>query len=106
MKQALIVTQGAAGALIWADEKIQIPAVTPEQILDPTGVGDAFRAGLLKGLALGVDWTAAGRIGSLAATYVLETQGPQAHAYTLSEFVTRYVSVFGPDEFSEAAISG
>ena len=105
VKRALIVTQGEAGALIWAEEKIQIPAVTPEQILDPTGVGDAFRAGLLKGLVLGVDWATAGRIGSLAATYVLETQGPQAHEYTLSEFVARYRGAFGEDEFSAAAVS-
>jgi len=105
VKRALIVTQGEAGALIWAEEKIQIPAVTPEQILDPTGVGDAFRAGLLKGLVLGVNWATAGRIGSLAATYVLETQGPQAHEYTSSEFVARYRGAFGEDEFSAAAVS-
>jgi adenosine kinase len=98
VKQAVIITMGAEGALIWADEKISIPAAPPEQILDPTGVGDAFRAGLIKGMALGLPWSAAGRLGSLAATYVLETTSAQAHHYTLEEFISRYVAVFGEDE--------
>ena len=111
MKQAVIITQGEKGTLIWADKKIQVPAVPPQQILDPTGIGDAFRAGLLKGLALEMDWLTAGRIGSLAATYVLETQGPQAHTYTLSEFASRSnryqtvllgAEIFGQDKFTAA----
>jgi adenosine kinase len=57
---------------------------------DPTGVGDAYRGGLMKGLALGLDWTLAARLGSLAATYTLEEQGPQSHRYTPAEFVARF----------------
>lgn len=102
VKQAVIITLGADGALIWTDEKINVPAVTPQQIVDPTGVGDAFRAGLIKGIALGLPWAAAGRIGSLAATYVLETASAQAHHYTIDAFISRYVSVFGEDEVTSA----
>ena len=100
--RAVIVTRGEQGSVIWAGEEIAVPAVPPQQVLDPTGVGDAFRAGLIKGLALGMSWETAGRIGSLAATYVLETHGPQAHHYTLEEFVARYRGAFGEDEFTVA----
>jgi adenosine kinase len=106
VRRAVIVTLGDEGAMIWTDEKIQVPAVPPRRILDPTGVGDAFRSGLIKGLALSLPWDACGRIGTLAATYVLETKGPQAHSYTLPEFVARYRSVFGEDEATEALASG
>jgi adenosine kinase len=102
VRRAVIVTLGEEGVMIWTDEKVQVPAVPPRRILDPTGVGDAFRSGLIKGLALGLPWDACGRIGTLAATYVLETQGPQAHSYTLPEFVARYTSVFGEDEVTAA----
>ncbi len=105
VKTAVIVTQGKEGACIWTGgETIQVPAAPPRQIADPTGVGDAFRAGLIKGLALGLPWGTAGQIGSLAATYVLETESAQAHHYTLSEFVARYVEVFGDDQFTQAVL--
>ena len=61
-------------------------------------MGDAYRAGLLKGLALGLGWESAGRIGSLAATYVLEHDGPQGHHYTLSEFAERFRRQFDDAE--------
>jgi adenosine kinase len=105
VKRAVIITMGADGALIWADDRVEIPAVTPKQILDPTGVGDAFRAGLIKGLALDLSWAATGRLGSLAATYVLETTSAQAHHYTLDEFVSRYESIFGEDEVTAALVT-
>jgi adenosine kinase len=97
---ALIVTRGEEGSLIWADEKYHVPAVPPERILDPTGVGDAFRAGLMKGLALDLPWPVCGRIGSLAATYVLETEAPQSHTFTLEAFAARYATAFGEDAFT------
>ena len=106
VRRAVIVTLGDEGAMIWTDEKILVPAVPPRRILDPTGVGDAFRSGLIKGLALDLPWGACGRIGTLAATYVLETEGPQAHSYTLPEFVARYHSVFGEDAVTEALVQG
>ncbi len=104
VKRAVIVTLGAEGAVIrlGGGSEIHVPAAPPTQIVDPTGVGDAFRAGLIKGLALGLPWSACGRIGSLAATYVLETKGPQTHAYTLGEFVARYRATFGEDEATDA----
>jgi adenosine kinase len=98
-----VVTLGEEGARIWTDsEEILVPPAPAKAILDPTGVGDAFRAGLLKGLALGLPWVTCGKIGSVAAVYVLETKGPQAHSYTLAEFVERYVSAFGEDEATSA----
>ena len=103
VRRAVIVTRGEKGSLIWAaGEEIRVPVVPPAQVLDPTGVGDAYRAGLLKGLALGLPWKIVGQIGALAATYVLETPGPQAHAYTIAEFVARYQNVFGTDAFTDA----
>lgn len=93
----LIVTLGEKGSeIVRGKESISIPAVKERQCLDPTGVGDAFRAGLLSGLMHRFSWKTAGCMGSLAATYVLETDGPQNHEYTPAEFVQRFQKVF-PD---------
>jgi adenosine kinase len=62
---------------------------------EPTGVGDAYRGGVIKGILRKYPWQVAGRIGALAATYVLEQYGTQNHAYSLPEFVARYDEVFG-----------
>lgn len=87
----LVVTLGENGAAIYnGDKKVLVPAVPPKQILDPTGVGDAFRGGFVRAVRLGLDWEICGRMGALAATYCLETRGPQEFSYTLSEFVQRY----------------
>lgn len=94
--EVFIVTLGEKGALIRTSEcSYDIPAVKPDVILDPTGVGDAFRAGLMKGILKGFPWDISGRLGSLAAAYVLETEGPQSHHYHLDEFKNRFVKVFG-----------
>jgi adenosine kinase len=93
---ALIITRGENGST--AQEKarsITVPAVTPHHIVDPTGVGDAFRGGLLKGLAMGADLEICCRLGSVAATYALEHLGGQSHAYTWNEFRGRYEKHFG-----------
>lgn len=101
VKRAVIVTRGEKGSHIWAGgEEMVMPVVPPQQVLDPTGVGDAYRAGLIKGLALGLPWRICGQIGALAATYVLETHGPQTHSYTLAAFGERYKTVFGEDAFT------
>lgn len=93
--QTLIVTRGEHGSTVYRrDGVFNIPAVAPRREIDPIGVGDAYRAGLLKGLMLGLGWESAGRIGSLAATYVLENDGPQGHHYTLAEFVERFQQHF------------
>jgi len=87
----IIVTRGEKGASIYAEGKeFNIPVVPPEQIVDPTGVGDAFRSGFLTGYSRGWGWELCGEIGALAATYCLEQRGPQSHHYSRKEFVTRF----------------
>ncbi len=87
----LVVTLGAKGAAVYAEgRRFDVPSVPPRAILDPTGVGDAFRGGFVRGYLLGLDWVTCGQMGSLAATYCLETQGPQEHNYTPAQFVARY----------------
>jgi adenosine kinase len=89
--KVVVVTRGEKGATIASDGcRHEIPAVPPVQVLDPTGAGDAFRGGLLRGMEAGLGWEVAGRLGALAATYCIENLGPQNHAYTRAEFVTRY----------------
>jgi adenosine kinase len=93
--KTLIVTHGGAGSHIYAGgEHYEVPVFPVTTIADPTGVGDAFRAGLLRGIASGFEWTLCGEIGSLAAAYVLEHTGPQNHTYTVPEFVARFRTVF------------
>ena len=92
----LVVTRGADGAsLISQDAPVDVPVVPPKAIADPTGVGDAFRGGLLTGLVRGYPWEVAGRIGALAATYCLEQVGTMNHRYTVAEFAARYRENFG-----------
>jgi adenosine kinase len=94
--RACVVTQGAEGSRIWSQDVVyHIPAATPRSVGDPTGVGDAYRAGLVKGLALGLPWDLAGRIGSIAAMYALEQPGPQSHRYSLADFLSRFEAHFG-----------
>ncbi|MBN2303862.1 MAG: carbohydrate kinase family protein [Anaerolineae bacterium] len=91
----LIVTAGDAGSHIYVEgEHVQVPVFPVDRVADPTGVGDAYRAGLLKGMASGFDWLLCGQIGSVAAAYVLERSGTQNHSYTLPEFVTRFRTQF------------
>lgn len=93
---ALVVTRGEHGSTIHhAGARVDVPAVAPHRIADPTGVGDAYRGGLMKGLAKGADLPTCARLGSVAATYALEHLGGQSHAYTLVEFMERYEQHFG-----------
>jgi len=92
---ALIVTRGEHGStIITKEERVNVVAVTPRRIVDPTGVGDAFRGGLMKGIALGLPYAESAQIGSVAATYALEHLGGQSHAYTFDEFMERYEEHF------------
>ena len=94
---ALVVTRGEKGSsVLQKDRRIDVPAVAPHRIVDPTGVGDAFRGGFMKGLAAGADYEVCARIGSVAATWALEHLGGQSHAYTWDEFRERYAQHFGP----------
>ena len=95
-----VVTRGEFGATLYAEgEEISIAAVEPVVIVDPTGVGDAFRGGFLKGFSRGWKWSTCGQVGALAASYCLEQQGPQGQEYSLAEFVARYRRHF--DDFGE-----
>jgi len=93
---ALIVTLGAKGSVIHTKQKThEIPSVKPKSVQDPTGCGDAYRAGLLYGLLNDLDWETTGRIASLMGAIKIEHQGPQNHTFTLESFKKRYKAAFG-----------
>jgi adenosine kinase len=93
----LVVTKGEKGCTIHTKDGTEdVPAVTPDRIADPTGVGDAFRGGFMKGLAMGAPYSTCAKLGSVAATYCLEHLGGTSHAYTWHEFSKRYQEHFGP----------
>lgn len=93
---ALVVTRGEKGSSLYtASESHEIPAVKPHRIVDPTGVGDAFRGGFMKGMMDGKPYLTCARMGTVAATYALEHMGGQGHAYTLPEFEARFRASFG-----------
>jgi adenosine kinase len=94
--EALIVTQGAEGSVIYTKEgTITVPAVKPRAVVDPTGCGDAYRAGLIHGLLHGLDWETTGRMASLMGSMKIESRGPQNHEFTRSEFDRNYQDIFG-----------
>ncbi|HKA38848.1 MAG TPA: carbohydrate kinase family protein [Burkholderiales bacterium] len=94
--KALVVTLGARGSLIMTGgQRIEVPAVKPEQVLDPTGCGDAFRAGLLYGIAGGFDWAVSGRLASLLGSIKIAQRGAQNHHFTRDEIAQRYKEAFG-----------
>jgi len=106
LAEIIIVTRGENGSDIYLPEdSIHIPIVPTARIADPTGVGDAFRGGLLKGIAMGWPWEISGRLGALAATYVLEQRGTQTHRYTPSEFVTRFRKHFDDGGLLDAMLT-
>jgi adenosine kinase len=93
---ALVITRGENGCtILQGTTSIDVPAVTPHKIVDPTGVGDAFRGGFLKGMADKAPYEICARLGSVAATYALEHLGGQSHAYSWTEFKSRYEQHFG-----------
>lgn len=102
----LIVTRGSKGSIIYhkkdgndgASVGIKIAASKPKRVVDPTGAGDAYRAGFLVGLAEGRPLAVAGRMGSVAASYAIETSGTQEHTFTKSDFWNRYKKNYGPIE--------
>jgi adenosine kinase len=93
---ALIVTQGEAGSRIYLGaEEIVIPAAKVQAVVDPTGCGDAYRAGLLFGLEQGWPWAVCGRVASLLGAYKIEVAGTQNHRFSTAQFATRYAENFG-----------
>jgi len=94
--QAIIVTRGAEGSRIYHDGAIiDIPVVAIDELEDPTGCGDAYRAGLLYGLMNDMDWQTTGRIASLMGAIKISSAGTQNHSYTKDEFYARYKETFG-----------
>jgi adenosine kinase len=94
--EALIITRGGAGSWIYATgTRHEIPPARPQRVADPTGCGDAYRAGLLYGLQRGVDWPGTGRIASLAGAIKIEHHGTQQHSYDWAEFALRFRDNFG-----------
>jgi adenosine kinase len=93
--EALIVTQGAAGSTIYTRAgELVIPAAAVGQVVDPTGCGDAYRAGLLHGLLHGLDWRTTGHIASLMGAIKIESRGTQNHRFTRAEFDRRLAGAF------------
>ena len=94
----VVTTLGRQGSRIASRDGVtEIPPAPTRQEVDPTGAGDAYRAGLVAGLLRGLDLPAAGRVASLAATYAIEHVGTAEHAYTRDEFARRYGDAFGSD---------
>jgi len=94
--QAVIVTRGGEGSLIHADGKvIEIPAAPVAQLADPTGCGDAYRAGLIYGLQNDMDWETTGRIAGLMGAIKIEHAGTQNHGFTRSDFEERFKEAYG-----------
>jgi adenosine kinase len=92
----LVITRGEHGSSVYEGAtRADVPAVMPARIADPTGVGDAYRGGFMKGLAHRSDLTTCARIGSVAATYALEHLGGTSHSYSWQEFTARYGQHFG-----------
>lgn len=94
--KALIVTLGAQGSVIYAQgRQIEIPCARPSEVVDPTGCGDAYRAGLLYGIANGLDWESTGRLASLLGAIKIAHRGGQNHAFTRDEIAARFKAQFG-----------
>ncbi|MGC3980024.1 MAG: carbohydrate kinase family protein [Steroidobacteraceae bacterium] len=94
--EALIVTHGAQGSVIYTrGEQITIPAAKPAAVNDPTGCGDAYRAGLIYGLMNKLGWEVTGRIASLIGAIKIAQHGPQNHRFTRDEFAAQYQAAFG-----------
>lgn len=93
---ALIVTRGEQGAQIFTnDQQFDIPCVKADAVVDPTGCGDAFRAGLLFGLTKEMDWPTTGRLASLMGAIKIASQGGQNHAPSIAEIEERFQNAFG-----------
>lgn len=91
----VVVTLGEMGSTIYQNgETLDIPSARPTQVVDPTGAGDAYRAGLLAGILHDLPLDVAGRLGSVAATYVVEAKGTQSHTYSRDAFLNRFTENF------------
>lgn len=93
--ELLVITRGEDGCSLYEQEsQTNVSAITPRQIVDPTGVGDAFRGGFMTGMSEGASYRVCAQLGTVAATYALEHLGGQSHSYTREEFDARYAEHF------------
>ncbi len=93
---AVVVTKGAEGSLVYVDRRpIRIPPAKPAKVVDPTGCGDAYRAGVIFGLLEGYDWETIGAIASLMGAIKVESAGTQNHTFTMDQFRERFFANFG-----------
>uniref|UniRef100_A0A7V6A369 Carbohydrate kinase PfkB domain-containing protein n=1 Tax=Desulfobacca acetoxidans TaxID=60893 RepID=A0A7V6A369_9BACT len=96
LAQALIITRGEQGSeVIGPEGRTTIPPAKPAKVQDPTGAGDAYRAGLLKGLTLKLPWPTAALLASTIASFAVEQAGTQEHRVSLADFRQRYQDNFG-----------
>ena len=96
--EAMVVTLGGKGSVIYTQgHRIDIAPVVVEHAVDPTGCGDAFRAGLLYGLINGLEWKTTGQIASLMGAIKIETHGTQNHHFTMKQFRERYQQAYGEE---------
>jgi adenosine kinase len=94
--KALIITRGGEGSVIHANGKVHhIPCARAREVVDPTGCGDAYRAGLIHGILRGLDWDTSGRIASLMGAFKIAVRGTQNHTFTKTEFADAYRAAFG-----------
>ena len=94
--EALIITRGGQGSSIYTkDENLTIPCAKAEKLVDPTGCGDAYRAGLIHGILHGKEWQTTGRIASLLGAIKIEHHGTQNHTFSMPSFKTRFADEFG-----------
>ncbi len=95
----LITTLGEEGSVVnCKGEETKVGPAKVEDVVDPTGAGDAFRSGLLKGLSMGKTVAESAKLGSVCAAYAVECKGTQEHSFTMEEFTKRYEATFGPME--------
>ncbi|NLD46267.1 MAG: carbohydrate kinase family protein [Clostridiaceae bacterium] len=97
--EILVETLGEKGSILrtW-DEKVFVPAAKPVKVEDPTGAGDAYRAGLLKGYFEGASLEEMGRLANISAVYAVEHKGGQEHRYGIDDFYTRYNQNYGVEK--------
>ncbi|MDR0439633.1 MAG: carbohydrate kinase family protein [Candidatus Accumulibacter sp.] len=94
--EALIVTEGAGGSHIHAGgRRIEIPCAPPRAVVDPTGCGDAYRAGLLYGIARNWDWERSGRLAAVMGAIKVASRGGQSHAPSRAEIASSFAAAFG-----------
>lgn len=104
--EILVITRGSKGSTIYSgDQEIDVPVFPVRDIKDPTGSGDAYRAGLLRGIVGGWPLKLAGQVGSLCAAYVLEHDGTQNHRFTPAEFVARFRTEFSDEGLLDSLLT-